>query len=483
MPSAKVLVVDDAAHMREVVADYVLRPRGYAVLMAESGEQALEIAQQEPPDLIISDIKMPGLSGIDLIRAVHRDRPGLPVILITAEGSEHIAQQALRAGAADYFIKPFDLDELLHSVERALARPDAAPRSASPAQTKFTPAPEHPPTARALPPETCQHILAVMDDAVLVLDSADHVLWLNAAAAELLGATEEGGTVTNPDLAALLARRLERGEIVLDDGRSLEARLTPLGDGARVAVLRDVSALKRLELAKSDFVAAIAHDLRTPLTAILGHIGLLERVGPVTASQAEHLRRARAGVREMSAMLDDLLNLKQLENNHSAQQVVIDMGQLVNQVVEAFLPQAAAKAILLAGTAASDLPPVLGHPSRLRRMLSNLLDNALKFTPTNGAISVVTYAQGEFVVIHVNDSGPGIAPADQPHIFEEFFRAEAVRETHSGAGLGLFLVKRIVDEHGGRIWVESRLNEGSRFTVMLPVMRLGEEVNKRRSSE
>ncbi len=463
--------------MREVVADYVLRPRGYAVLMAESGEQALEIAQHEPPDLIISDIKMPGLSGIDLIRAVHRDRPGLPVILITAEGSEQIAQQALRAGAADYFIKPFDPDELLHSVERALARPDAASLSASP-----TPAAEHPPTARALTPETCQHILSVMDDAVLVLDSADHVLWLNAAA-ELLGVTAEGGTVTNPDLAALLARRLERGEIVLDDGRSLEARFTLLGDGARVAVLRDVSALKRLELAKSDFVAAIAHDLRTPLTAILGHIGLLERVGPVNASQAEHLRRARAGVREMSAMLDDLLNLKQLENNHSAQQVVIDMGQLVNQVVEAFLPQAAAKAILLAGTAASDLPPVLGHPSRLRRMLSNLLDNALKFTPANGAISVVTYPQGEFVVIHVNDSGPGIAPADQPHIFEEFFRAEAVRETHSGAGLGLFLVKRIVDEHGGRIWVESRLNEGSRFTVMLPVMRPGEEFNKRRNRE
>ncbi|MDW8328304.1 MAG: response regulator, partial [Anaerolineales bacterium] len=83
MAPAKVLVVDDAAHMREVVADYVLRPNGYAVLMAENGEQALEIAQRDRPDLIISDIKMPGLSGLDLLRAVHRDRPGLPVILIT----------------------------------------------------------------------------------------------------------------------------------------------------------------------------------------------------------------------------------------------------------------------------------------------------------------------------------------------------------------------------------------------------------------
>jgi signal transduction histidine kinase len=260
----------------------------------------------------------------------------------------------------------------------------------------------------------------------------------------------------------------------LDDGRSLEARLTPLGEGERVVVLRDVSALKRLELAKSDFVAAIAHDLRSPLTAILGHVGLLERAGPLTEGQAEHIRRARNGVSEMSAMLDDLLNLKQLESGHASQRAVVDMGQMVTQAVEALLAQAAAKALTLTSAAASDLPPVFGHASRLRRMLSNLLENALKYTPAGGAVNVVTYAQGEFVVIHVSDSGVGISPADQPHLFDEFYRAENVRDTFSGAGLGLFLVKRIVDEHGGRIWVESRLNEGSRFTVMLPVMRSGE---------
>lgn len=459
MSLAKVLVVDDAAHMREVVADYVLRPNGYVVLMAENGEQALEIVQRDRPDLIISDIKMPGISGLDLVRAVRRDRPNLPVILITAEGSELIAQQALRAGAADYFIKPFDPDELLRSVERALQRPGEDASAA---------APDAP--AQALTPETCLHILTVMDDAVLLLDDADRVTWLNTAAATL-GLASEAGAVTSPDLAALLARRLDRGEIVLDNGRNLEARLTLLRDGARVVVLRDVSLLKRLALAKFDLVAAVAHDLRTPLTTILGHVGLLERAGPISASQAEHIRRVRAAVDEMSSMLDDLINLKQLESDQASHQAVVDVGQMATQLVEGFRPQAAAKSISLTSAAASDLPPVFGHPSRLRRMLSNLLENALKYTPANGAVSVVTYAQGEFVLVQVSDSGIGIAPADQPYLFDEFFRAEAVRETYSGSGLGLFLVKRIVDEHGGRIWVESRLNEGSRFTVMLPVMK------------
>ncbi|MCS6909315.1 MAG: response regulator [Anaerolineales bacterium] len=460
MALAKVLVVDDVAHMREVVADYVLRPNGYAVLMAENGEQALEIAQRDRPDLIISDIKMPGLSGLDLLRAVHRDRPGLPVILITAEGSEVIAQQALRAGAADYFIKPFDPDELLQSVERALRRSGAAAPASAPSF----------PQAPALTPETCLHVLTVMDDAVLLLDHTDRVIWQNTVAAALNLASETGA-VTSPDLAALLARRLDRGEIVLDDGRSLEAHLTLLHDGGRVAVLRDVSVLKRLELAKSDFVASIAHNLRTPLTTILGYIGLLERAGPLNAAQAEHIRRARAAVDEMSSMLDELLNLKQLESGHTAQYAVVDISQLVTQVVEAFRPQAAAKSISLTNAAASDLPPVFGHPTRLRHMLSNLVENAIKYTPNNGAVSVVTYAQGEFILVQISDSGIGITPADQPYLFDELFRPEAVHGTYGGLRLGLFLVKRIVDEHNGRIWVESRLHEGSRFTVMLPVMR------------
>ena len=122
MPEATLLVADDAREIREFVADVVLRPNGYRVLEAADGATALELITRERPQLVISDIKMPGITGLDLARAVHHEWPGLPVILITAEGSEEIAQQALRAGVFDYFIKPFDPEELLQSVARALAR-------------------------------------------------------------------------------------------------------------------------------------------------------------------------------------------------------------------------------------------------------------------------------------------------------------------------------------------------------------------------
>ena len=123
-----VLVVDDAAEIRELLADLILRPSGYRVLTAASGSAGLEAARAQSPDVVISDIKMPDLTGIELTEILRRERPSLPVILITAEGSEEVARQALRAGAIDYYPKPFDPDEMLATLARVLAEPVAAPQ-------------------------------------------------------------------------------------------------------------------------------------------------------------------------------------------------------------------------------------------------------------------------------------------------------------------------------------------------------------------
>jgi len=129
--SKTVLVVDDAAEIRDLLADLILRPSGYHVLTAASGSAGLEVARAQAPDVVISDIKMPDLTGIELTQILKRERPNLPVILITAEGSEAVARQAFRAGAADYYPKPFDPDELLATLARVLAEPVAAPTQQS----------------------------------------------------------------------------------------------------------------------------------------------------------------------------------------------------------------------------------------------------------------------------------------------------------------------------------------------------------------
>lgn len=451
MTPATVLVVDDAAQIRDFVAEYVLRPNGFTVFQADSGEQGLEIARRETLDLVVSDIKMPGLSGIGLAQTLHREQPHLPVILITAEGSEQLAQEALRAHVVDYFIKPFDPEELLASIRRALE-------------------------ARRRPLAVAEQVLATLADPVVVVDAAEQVTLINAAARELFGlAAAPAGVgrlwreVIGPaEAQALLGGDQPTGELLWDDERFFSAVVNRLADGGRVLILHDITALRRAERAKTSFVATIAHDLRSPLTAVLGHVGLIDRFGPVTDAQNTHIRHIRSSVLAMSALLHDLMDLGSMEAGLDSRREAVDPVPLIKKVVDGLRYQAEARQQTLLDHLAGDLPRVLINPVRFRRLITNLVENALKYTPESGRVEVEAYAQEDCLVLRVTDTGIGIAPEDQPRVFEEFFRADHVRQTHLGTGLGLSIVKRIVDDYGGRIWVESRLAEGSRFTVMLP---------------
>ncbi|MBP7691062.1 MAG: response regulator [Anaerolineales bacterium] len=225
MPAETILVVDDARAIRDFLAEVVLRPSGYTVLLAENGAEALETAARAHPHLIISDIKMPGVTGLDLARAVQHEWPDLPVILITAEGSEEIAQQALRAGVVDYFVKPFDPDELLQTVRRALARQSEAAEAAQ---------------ARRLPA-----LLEAVADGVAVMDSSQRLILLNQAGRALLGmervdvAGRPLAEVAPPaELLDLLNSGRRTGEIRLADGRVVSVVATPLGGAGRLVLLQ-----------------------------------------------------------------------------------------------------------------------------------------------------------------------------------------------------------------------------------------------------
>lgn len=461
-----ILVVDDAAQIRDFVADYVLRPNGYHVLMAENGEQALELARREHPDLIVSDIKMPGVTGLDLARTIQAEQPHVPIILITAEGSEAIAQQALRAGVADYFIKPFDPEELLDSIRRALAerRQDGLQAPATKPHTDLET--EHRQLAA---------ILNEMEDGVIVIDADERLILINHLARRVfgVGAADVKGqplrdVIRNGQVLDLLNSSRQVSEIILDDGRTFNTHITAVPDVGRAIVLRDVTYLKEMDRVKSEFVATVAHDLRSPLTAILGYVGLLDKFGPVNEQQAEYIRQIRASVLSISALLSDLLELGNIESGLDAHKEPIQIGPLVQRVADDFRFQANTRRVALNAHVGPNLPPVWGNPTRLRQMMSNLVENAIKYTPDNGQVTVTAAAEEGFVVITVTDTGIGIPAVDQPFIFDRFFRAENAKDTYLGTGLGLSIVKSIVDHHSGRIWVDSRMGHGSTFTVMLP---------------
>jgi signal transduction histidine kinase len=223
---------------------------------------------------------------------------------------------------------------------------------------------------------------------------------------------------------------------------------------------------------KSEFLANMSHELRTPLNAILGFSQLLrERLfGDVNAKQEEYLDDILSSANHLLALIDDILDLSKVEAGHIELEIrPFSLREALERGVVMVRERATKDGIELAVTGVSDVDIVTGDERRIRQVLFNLLSNAVKFTPAGGAVTLSAAQVNGEVRVSVTDTGPGIASEDQERIFEEFQQTEAGIAQREGTGLGLALSKRLVELHGGRLWVDSELGHGSTFVFSLPV--------------
>ncbi len=323
-------------------------------------------------------------------------------------------------------------------------------------------------------------ILAQSQNGVIVVDEENRLLLANRAAQEIfdLQGNFLGCSAAEVfDHAALLellrapGGSTRRDDIELEDGRVLAAVRSPIHGVGHAVILHDITHLKELDRIKSEFVTTVSHDLRSPLTAILGYTELIERAGPLTEAQAQFLSRVRISVEQITALVTDLLDLGRIEAGLDTTKEDTPLATLASYAVESIRALADAKGLELEAKIENGLPHVHGDPLRLRQMIGNLLENAIKYTPTGGRVCLEAGAEGDQVILQVRDTGPGIPPADQPYLFDKFFRASNIPNEAPGTGLGLSIVKSIVEQHNGRIWVDSHLGEGTTFTVVLPAIR------------
>jgi two-component system phosphate regulon sensor histidine kinase PhoR len=264
------------------------------------------------------------------------------------------------------------------------------------------------------------------------------------------------------------------GEVSLPDGRTMWASMTDIPDMGRVTVLRDISTFKELDKMKRDFVHAFTHDLRTPLATVKGYIELVRMDGPVTDRQEEDLQGVTRAANLMKALIEDLLELSRLERLEELAREEIDLEETIEASVTAMRPLAKSKQVQLMVDTRSQLV-VAGNSVLLSRAFGNLLDNAIKYTPTKGKVQVKLDQKDDQALISVSDNGPGIRAKDLPRVFEKFFRARPEADDElPGTGLGLAIVKTITEQHGGEVWVESEPNIGSVFTIVLPLLRNGD---------
>ncbi len=324
-------------------------------------------------------------------------------------------------------------------------------------------------------------ILEHIEDGVIILDDMRNILLINAAARRTFGVWQDdkvtGRRVTevlpHPDLKAIVNTEMEgpaaHHEIAFDDGRVLSSQITVIPGIGIAITMQDITYLKQIDRLKNEFVNTVSHDLRSPLTAILGYVDLLDRVGPVNDQQHEFIHRIQVSVESITSLVNDLLELGRIEAGFDNQNELVPLDSILRYSLETMSSLISEKRLNLNLNLPVDIPPLHGNPIRLRQLLDNLLGNAIKYTPEGGNITVEMELQSDQIIVRVSDNGPGVPPADQPHIFEKFYRASNVPKGVGGSGLGLAIVKSIVDSHQGRIWVESLMGRGTTFTVVLPL--------------
>jgi two-component system phosphate regulon sensor histidine kinase PhoR len=207
------------------------------------------------------------------------------------------------------------------------------------------------------------------------------------------------------------------------------------------------------------------------LTTIQGYVTLLERVGPLNHEQQEFVRRVQTSIADISELVGELLDLGRIETGYDLAMEPVQVEEVIGDAVQACRPRALERRQELRWES-HPLPAVLGSRHRLSQVMDHLLSNALKYTPDGGWIAVDAMGDGEHVIVRVADNGVGIPAADQPYVFERFYRVETDETSDvGGTGLGLTIVRSVIEKHGGRVWVESRPGSGSVFTFVLPRMR------------
>ncbi|HXF04339.1 MAG TPA: ATP-binding protein [Blastocatellia bacterium] len=334
-----------------------------------------------------------------------------------------------------------------------------------------------------------QTVLAAIPEAIVIVDRRMEVVLHNRAAEHifslpvtlgrplrLMDVTRDG-TVNEAFHHVLSEGRTVEGrfELLSGERRSFRFTVSPLeADGRRpsaaLGVFVEVTHLERLERIRRDFFANISHELRTPLAAILAHAETL-RQGALDdrENSLRFLDAIYKYAQRMHALVRDITDLSEIESGVVTLKLEdIDLRSVVEDVMALLLPAAEERGVTLTHEVSDDIL-VRADVSRLEQILTNLVDNAVKFNRPGGQVTIRAHREGAWVVLSVKDTGVGIAPADQPRIFERFYRADKSRSRQTGgSGLGLAIVKHLVQAHGGQVKVSSKPGVGSEFTVTLP---------------
>lgn len=487
MEDIRVLIIDDEEVIREGV-QRALRGRGYSVDKAENGEKGIEMIKEHGYKIVLLDLMMPGIDGFGVLEWVKENRPAIEVVVITGFATVSKAVSAMKQGAFDFVGKPFTPDYIRIVVGRATERIQLEEEAKHLRE-------EHSLNLTAIENEQSRlkTVFGCMVEAVVITDNKSIVVHHNPAAIKILEIQTDpfigkpfSHSILDDSAASMVQQAMEKSVVVTRDfppgaisRKYLRAHCAPVTveNGqviGSVTVFEDISTHKEIDRMKSDFVAMVAHELKSPLASIEQMIYALQVGCEYEAGQACNTMHTRMTVRtkDLLQMIDNLLNLSKMENGTVEFHLEPVKGhEILDTIIDIISHQTESKQIELRYEPCNEDWIFNVDYDHIRTAFMNIISNAVKYTPDGGKVTISTNVKGGFINLMVKDSGIGISQDDLPHIFDRFFRVKGKATRHiTGSGLGLSLVKEVVEAHQGYIDVQSELEKGTTFTLSFPIL-------------
>jgi signal transduction histidine kinase/CheY-like chemotaxis protein len=522
----RILIVDDEVNLL-LTLEAILRQEGYATEAVSTGVGAIDAIQQHRFDLVLTDLKMPGVDGFAVLEAVRNCSPDTVTVVMTGYGSVASALDAVQLGAYEYLLKPTEVADLKAAVRRSLERKRLSEIDTLYRISRILRNTLDPGRIQADVAEAVRQVLKVANARVLTSDREREAAdceepWCTILRHDqALQRLRTGATITSDEAGELMegldgvggrAFALVPGVsherlvcvLLADNGtapfdfhasamRFLQGlagqSALALENAALVAELQEGNRelytanqkLQELDKLKSQFLSVATHELRTPLSIILGYNAMLAEslADRLTQEEAEILRESVQACNRLIRLVSSMLDISQIESGKMRMNFApADLRVITSNVVALFQGEARKKGLRLVLELPARLPHLEIDSERIEQVLVNLLGNAVKFTGTGTVTVAIRLATGgRGIDILVSDTGVGIAPEEQDHIFDEFaqIRGQVDKRQREGSGLGLAIAKRIVEAHSGSIAVNSELGRGSTFRCFLPLRRAGQD--------
>lgn len=452
----------------------------YETAIANDLQSLNRLLQEVTPALLLVGERFDGQDGLRIAEEVLDRFPTLPFLIYTEKARPELIKSIFRLGITGYLAPPLRTDDIVDTVESSLKHAhrigDWLRREVRRTTSSLKKRAQISETERA----RLETVFNSIHDSVMIIDDDSLIVLVNPAFCRTFGVVSQDvvgkhalEVLKNPDVLELVKQPYTQNllrfhEVSFPDGRAGNAQLTQIPDVGFALTLHDITDLKEMDRIRSELVHTVSHDLRSPLTSVIGYTELIDRAGSLTDTQREFLKRIQDSVQHITSLINDLLELGSLEAGLDSRREFVQLDGILNYTLEMLQGQIRAKHITVQ-TDISPLPALRANPVRLRQVFDNLVGNAIKYAPDHGQVVVMMRAEDDQIITRVTDNGPGIPSKDQAHIFDKFYRASNV-SSKSGSGLGLAIVKSIVESHQGRVWVESIMGKGSSFFVVLPVV-------------